>query len=82
MVSGMDIDVKLCVIDIRLGKEEDNAEEQVLGSWSTGQDPRPSALMDVARLARGSMGLCSHFSKVCDQHCLIKRTPIVSICQL
>lgn len=67
MVSRIDIDVKLCVIDVRLGKEEDKAEEQVLGSWTPQEQPA-SAVMDVARLARGSMGLCSHFSKVSVPH--------------
>lgn len=57
-------DVKLCVIDVRLGKQEDNAEEQVLAAWSASQEREPSALMDIARLARGSIGLCSHFNKV------------------
>lgn len=57
-------DVKLCIIDVRLGKQEDNAEDQVLGAWSANQDREPAALMDIARLARGSIGLCSHFSKV------------------
>jgi hypothetical protein len=61
-------DVKLCIIDVRLGKQEDNAEEQLLGAWSASQEREPTAaLMDIARLARGSIGLCSHFSKVCSQ---------------
>lgn len=57
-------DVKLCVIDVRLGKQEDNAEDQVLGAWTASQERSPVAVMDVARLARGSIGLCSHFNKV------------------
>lgn len=57
-------DVKLCIIDVRLGKQEENAEEQVLGAWSAIQEREEGAVMDVARLARGSIGLCSHFNKV------------------
>lgn len=58
-----DDQVKICVIDLRLGKHEENPEEQLLGAWSYRQQTE-SAMMDIVRLARGSIGLCSHFQTV------------------
>lgn len=55
--------VKLCVIDMRLGRREENPEEQLLASWSF-RAQTESAMMDVVRLARGSLGFCSHFQTV------------------
>lgn len=55
--------VKICVIDVRLGKHEENTEEQLLGAWSY-RPQTESAMMDIVRLARGSMGFCSHFQTV------------------
>eukprot|EP00892_Ulva_mutabilis_P000367 jgi/Ulvmu1/10330/UM061_0013.1 len=57
---GNEDQVKICVIDVRLGKREENPEEQLLGSWSY-RPQTESAIMDIARLARGSIGFCSHF---------------------
>lgn len=55
--------VKICVIDLRLGKHEENPEEQLLGAWSY-RPQTESAMMDIVRLARGSIGFCSHFQTV------------------
>jgi hypothetical protein len=56
--------VRISLIDIRLGKREDNADEQLLGAWSFRPDQSANEALDIVRLARGSIGLCSHFSKV------------------
>lgn len=61
---GTEDQVKICVIDLRLGKHEENPEEQLLGWWSY-RPQTESSIMDIARLARGSIGFCSHFQSVC-----------------
>jgi hypothetical protein len=56
--------VKAFVIDTRLGTREEAAHEQLLASWPVAASQVPQGDFDVVRLARGSIGLCSHFQQV------------------
>lgn len=54
------------MFDVRLGRREDSPEEQVLALWPPSPADISQKDFDVVRLARGVLGLCTHFTQAAE----------------